>query len=203
MPVSCYLCGRDFGTRSIGIHVPHCVKKWEDEQKKMPRSKRRSPPEPPEKLDRVIEGQINGKELKEFNEAAIKMWKTAVLVECKHCHRTFFPHKLGKHQTSCTEDRPMENPNKTKGNASRQEALMNYSEQNKMKYKKRSSKPQNDPKDVSKPVSSSKENIGNLIDKIKDNQALQDKELSSQLLHIMDYLIESKLKCNPHLQTII
>ena len=31
-PVTCYICGRDFGTRSIGIHLPSCVKKWETEQ---------------------------------------------------------------------------------------------------------------------------------------------------------------------------
>ena len=31
-PVTCYICGRDFGTRSIGIHLPSCTKKWENEQ---------------------------------------------------------------------------------------------------------------------------------------------------------------------------
>ena len=27
--VTCYICGRDFGSRSIGIHLPSCTKKWE------------------------------------------------------------------------------------------------------------------------------------------------------------------------------
>lgn len=31
-PVTCYICGRDFGTRSIGIHIPSCTKKWHNEQ---------------------------------------------------------------------------------------------------------------------------------------------------------------------------
>ena len=45
MPVSCYICGRDFGTKSISIHIPNCIKKWELEQKKLPKSQRRPPPE--------------------------------------------------------------------------------------------------------------------------------------------------------------
>ena len=31
-PVTCYICGRDFGSRSIGIHLPSCQKKWEAQQ---------------------------------------------------------------------------------------------------------------------------------------------------------------------------
>lgn len=27
--VECYLCGKKFGTRSIGIHEPQCLKKWQ------------------------------------------------------------------------------------------------------------------------------------------------------------------------------
>ena len=87
MPVSCYLCGRDFGTRSIAIHVPNCAKKWEDEQKKLPKSERRSPPQAPDNLDRVMAGQLEGEELKEFNMAAVKQWNEAVLVSCGHCKR--------------------------------------------------------------------------------------------------------------------
>ena len=37
MPVSCYICGRDFGTKSISIHIPNCIKKWEAAQKKLPK----------------------------------------------------------------------------------------------------------------------------------------------------------------------
>merc|ERR1712123_414644 len=109
MPVSCYLCGRDYGLRSIAIHVPHCLKKWEDEQKKIPRSKRRSPPKRPEKLDRVIEGLIHGEELKEFNEEATKTWNTAVLVECGHCLRTFFSRKVRKTPDVMHKREPMKN----------------------------------------------------------------------------------------------
>jgi recombination DNA repair RAD52 pathway protein len=147
-----------------------------------------------------MEGLIHGEELKEFNEAAIKMWNTAVLVECVHCQRTFFPQKLRKHQTSCTKMNPMKNPNKTRGNASRQEALVNYPQEKKRKYVKESLKSTNASKEAdSKMVNTSEENkpmLSNILDAIKDNQISQDKELSSQLLHLMDYLIESKLKSN-------
>ena len=87
MPVSCYLCGRDFGSRSIAIHVPNCAKKWEDEQRKVPKSLRRSPPRAPDNLDRVMEGKLDGEELRQFNIEAVKMWNEAVLVTCQHCKR--------------------------------------------------------------------------------------------------------------------
>lgn len=28
-PVVCYICKRKFGTRSIAIHQPQCLKKWQ------------------------------------------------------------------------------------------------------------------------------------------------------------------------------
>ena len=76
-PVTCYICGRDFGTRSIGIHIPSCTKKWDNEQvwghphcflltnyrtnnnnrvysqEKLPKSQRRPVPTAPENFDKV------------------------------------------------------------------------------------------------------------------------------------------------------
>ena len=31
-PVLCYICGRQFGTKSIKIHIPNCEERWEIEQ---------------------------------------------------------------------------------------------------------------------------------------------------------------------------
>ena len=28
--VMCYICGREFGTKSIDIHIKSCTKKWND-----------------------------------------------------------------------------------------------------------------------------------------------------------------------------
>lgn len=34
--VICEICGRSFGTRSIKIHMPQCLKKWQFENGKLP-----------------------------------------------------------------------------------------------------------------------------------------------------------------------
>lgn len=45
---TCYICGRDFGSASIEIHAPQCLKKWHIENAKLPLSHRRSEPQKPE-----------------------------------------------------------------------------------------------------------------------------------------------------------
>lgn len=40
----CYMCGREFGSASIRIHEPQCLKKWKVENEKLPAEQRR--PEP-------------------------------------------------------------------------------------------------------------------------------------------------------------
>ena len=44
---ACYICGREYGTHSLQIHIKTCKKKWEIEQSKLPKKKRRPCPEPP------------------------------------------------------------------------------------------------------------------------------------------------------------
>lgn len=46
--VYCYICGRQFGSASIGIHQPQCLKKWQTQNEKLPKSQRRPMPVPPE-----------------------------------------------------------------------------------------------------------------------------------------------------------
>lgn len=46
--VLCYVCGRQFGTSSIGIHEPQCLKKWHLENDKLPLFQRRPEPQKPE-----------------------------------------------------------------------------------------------------------------------------------------------------------
>jgi len=125
-PISCYLCGRDFGTRSIGIHTPNCLKKWTEEQEGLAPNLRKPPPSPPPALEAALAGQLSREELRKYNREAVQRWNQAVLEECIHCKRTFFPHKLGKHQQACTEERPMTNPQAGQGLASRLEALVSY-----------------------------------------------------------------------------
>ena len=87
MQVTCYLCGRDFGRRSFGIHITSCRRKWEEQQRILPRNQRRSRPVAPDNLDRVMAGEVEEEELEQLNEAAVKVWNEQVLVECRNCGR--------------------------------------------------------------------------------------------------------------------
>ncbi len=46
--VICYICGREYGSKSISIHEPNCLKKWHMENEKLPKSQRRTAPVKPE-----------------------------------------------------------------------------------------------------------------------------------------------------------
>lgn len=44
----CYICGREYGTSSIYIHEPQCLKKWQQENDRLPVSQRRKEPVRPD-----------------------------------------------------------------------------------------------------------------------------------------------------------
>ena len=45
--VMCYICGREYGSTSIEIHLKACKKKWETQEEQKPKRERRPlPPEP-------------------------------------------------------------------------------------------------------------------------------------------------------------
>ena len=46
--VVCYICGQKFGSKSIGIHEPQCLKKWHAENDKLPKRDRRPEPKKPQ-----------------------------------------------------------------------------------------------------------------------------------------------------------
>lgn len=46
--VVCYICGREYGTKSISIHEPQCLKKWHNENNLLPKELRRQEPKKPE-----------------------------------------------------------------------------------------------------------------------------------------------------------
>ena len=96
--VVCYVCGREFGSSSVTIHEPQCLKKWHAENDKLPKNQRRQAPTKPDLLPSVGGGQNS--DLERFNEAA---WKSAQgqLLPCEKCGRTFAPDRLDVHQRSC------------------------------------------------------------------------------------------------------
>jgi len=98
--VFCYICGRQFGTKSIDIHEPQCLRKWEAENNKLPKAQRRPLPVKPEV--QMKGGKID---VEAMNEAA---WEAsqAAQVKCDNCGRTFNPDRLAVHQRSCRPDNP-------------------------------------------------------------------------------------------------
>lgn len=126
MPVTCYICGRDFGSRSIGIHLPNCQKKWDIEQEKLPKAQRRDVPAPPPDFDKVLSGEIKGKALAKVNQQAFEEYNDSALVPCPYCARTFLPKSLEAHHKLCTADRPMLKAEKGKTYTGQAKAKVNY-----------------------------------------------------------------------------
>ncbi|KAM6109737.1 zinc finger protein 475 [Phoenicopterus ruber ruber] len=95
--VICYICGREYGTKSISIHEPQCLKKWHQENDMLPKHLRRPEPKKPEVSPIQAKGFYD---LDSLNEAA---WISAQnqLVPCDICGRTFLPDRLIVHQRSC------------------------------------------------------------------------------------------------------
>jgi len=123
--VTCYICGRDFGSRSIGIHVPKCQQKWETEQEKLPKKERRPLPTAPENFDKVVSGEIKGKDLVKMNQKAFDDYNETALESCQFCGRTFLPKALEFHRKACTEENPMLKQ-KGPGYTSQMKAKVNY-----------------------------------------------------------------------------
>ena len=55
----CYICGREFGTTSLEIHLKTCKKKWDWEQDQKPPEERRPLPEPPENFEAIMAGNYD------------------------------------------------------------------------------------------------------------------------------------------------
>nr|KAG5692698.1 hypothetical protein BaRGS_008561 [Batillaria attramentaria] len=105
--VVCYLCGREFGSKSISIHEPQCLKKWHNENDQLPPKLRRPEPVKPQLPPEVKIGAKGTYDLDAVNEAA---WQAsqANLVPCDICGRTFLPDRLVVHQRSCKPKKPKE-----------------------------------------------------------------------------------------------
>lgn len=96
--VVCYICGREYGTRSISIHENQCLNKWKIENKKLPPNQRRPPPTRPQVLP-SISGRTQH-DIDRWNEIASQS-AAAHMAACENCGRTFNPDRLSIHQRSC------------------------------------------------------------------------------------------------------
>ncbi|XP_049963835.1 zinc finger protein 474-like isoform X2 [Schistocerca serialis cubense] len=97
--VVCYLCGREFGTKSYPLHEPHCLQKWHRENSLLPPQLQREPPPRPDQPPTTSQ----------WNHLA---WEAAQasLVPCENCGRTFNPDRLEVHQRSCKGTQPKRPP---------------------------------------------------------------------------------------------
>ncbi len=116
----CYICGREFGSLSITIHEPQCLKKWRTENRKLPISERKPLPrknadkptivralskDGPEILDSLPDCIYKDERLTErivqrYYQNCYSQFEQDLL-PCKKCGRTFAPERHKLHQQNC------------------------------------------------------------------------------------------------------
>eukprot|EP00898_Chlorokybus_atmophyticus_P005713 jgi/Chlat1/6142/Chrsp41S05720 len=102
----CYLCGREYGTKSLPIHQDQCKKAWLTQESQKPPRERRPLPQPPEGLDAMPKEGMDAKATQEFNDKMYEQWEKRTLESCANCGRTFRPEALARHHKSCTPENP-------------------------------------------------------------------------------------------------
>ncbi|KAH9589034.1 Double zinc ribbon [Trypanosoma melophagium] len=93
----CYLCGQQFGSASIGIHIPQCYEKKVAQWKIADPATRGKRPKHPDTVNWKGDGtlsnsKLNDEQFREFTEN---------LVPCRECGRKFLPDRLVVHLRSC------------------------------------------------------------------------------------------------------
>ncbi|CAH8538926.1 unnamed protein product [Dicrocoelium dendriticum] len=100
--VVCYICGREYGSSSIGIHEPKCLEKWKTQNNLRPPNERLPLPVKPGVSKQSGPLGTNNKEnlTVAYNEAAA-MVASSNLVPCPLCDRKFNPDRLEVHKSVC------------------------------------------------------------------------------------------------------
>ncbi len=99
--VTCYICGRGYGTKSIKIHLKTCIKKWDIEQSRKPKRERRPCPQPPRGFDEMMnKKKITRKDLDIINSANFSTYNQN-LIKCSNCNRTFKESSYKSHSKVC------------------------------------------------------------------------------------------------------
>ena len=116
--VICYLCGREYGSKSITIHEQDCMVKWESQNKALPKNMRKPKPVKPSLTDKSSENPLDNipvggsgspNVLQAYNDAAYESFQTQALFPCETCGRKFVPTALEHHKNACKPgmfDRP-------------------------------------------------------------------------------------------------
>jgi DNA-directed RNA polymerase subunit RPC12/RpoP len=81
--IVCFICGREYGTKSIEIHEKQCMEKWEKTNKELPKAmKRPRPVKPKQNPDLPIKGS--------YNDDAFQAYQENTLFPCDSCGRKVF-----------------------------------------------------------------------------------------------------------------
>lgn len=117
--VICYVCGREYGTKSISIHEPQCLRKWQISNSKLPISQRKPVPKKPSGKTRVArvailtreEVKVSGGSSQQPPEEVIERYFQHCyaefedeLIPCAKCGRTFAPERHVKHTRNCNAE---------------------------------------------------------------------------------------------------
>ena len=95
----CFICGREFGTNSLEIHIKQCEKK---NNFKTP-----IPDNYNQLFDKINSGQkLKPEDYEGFNNKANDEYKDKSLLPCPNCERRFLPDRLEVHLRSCKGDQP-------------------------------------------------------------------------------------------------
>jgi hypothetical protein len=120
--IKCYLCGHEFGTSSLEIHMRQCKSKVENEK-----GKKVFIPIEYEDLFMRLKNKENLTiaELDEFNDYANELYKDETLVPCFNCGRRFIKESLEKHQKMCKnkDEESLKKFSKDKGVNSRKSSV--------------------------------------------------------------------------------
>ena len=117
--VVCYVCGREYGTKSISIHEPQCLKKWRISNSKLPISHRKPVPKKPSSKTRAVQVailagedvRVSGGYSQQPPEEVIERYFQHCyaefedeLIPCAKCGRTFAPERHVKHTRNCNAE---------------------------------------------------------------------------------------------------
>lgn len=111
-PISlvCPLCGREFGTMSLKIHMKTCKTKFEQQQMNLDPKLRRNADQiikNYEKNQAMLNQGVGGKggyaNMDALNDQAFEQYNKDALVKCEFCGRTFLPERLPAHQKLCSK----------------------------------------------------------------------------------------------------
>ncbi|KAK9808816.1 hypothetical protein WJX72_004195 [[Myrmecia] bisecta] len=102
---TCYLCGQQYGSASLAIHIPQCQAKWLAVEAQKPKNERRALPPQPAAITETL--PTSAAAIDAFNNQSFDTYNTQALVPCEYCGRTFLPDALKHHSKACTADKPM------------------------------------------------------------------------------------------------